>query len=192
MFLLRQGFSVVSTIIYGGLRARHSSAFPIRPNRNKRWKEPTTTPLRTLQTMKVLHPQPQPRLWYPTYDDKNNNNIDGNSNNDTKMTVLKRSKHGSLFTVESLQKITSPTHCRHLLPGEDPVQYECTLSLNDDARIDGLTTAGTISNSSLLCLHRFKLWWMKPSWVSAVSDVPTETIMLLWKETFHNRTAING
>ena len=38
----------------------------------------------------------------------------------------------------------------------------------------------TIGNK-ILCLYRFKIWWIRPIWVDSIAQIPSETIMILYQ-----------
>lgn len=79
--------------------------------------------------------------------------------------VVRGGAHGSLYEV-SLQR--DEKKLSNLRPGECRHESKCRL---------GLLTV--VRSSSLVCWHRFKVWWMRPVFGS---QVPPETIMILFQD----------
>ena len=73
-------------------------------------------------------------------------------------TVLQKGDQGALFSIPLRENIRRETR-----PGESPINNERELKL-------------TAPTDTTLCLYRFKIWWMRPSWGN---NAPPQTILLL-------------
>jgi len=93
-------------------------------------------------------------------------------NSEAFSSVLHTGTYGSLFQMTLQQEETV-----ELRPGEDPRAY-CSTLFSFPEQIPGTTN----KSSSILCLYRSTVWWMRPSWVSSMAQVPPETVLLLWKD----------
>lgn len=99
---------------------------------------------------------------------------------DTHTSTL-QGRFGTLHRI-SLAPTTRPHDAQNQLlrPGEDPIQYERTIEFSTTTTGDRNSSSNESGHSSdILCLHRFKIWWMKPQWVSGWDDVPVETMLAL-------------
>jgi hypothetical protein len=97
---------------------------------------------------------------------------------------LQQGRFGTLWTLTLTPSLaTSPTILRR---GEDDRRFECAVPLDDDR------STVPADQTSILCLYRFKIWWMQPLWVSTLGQTPPETLLILYQtnhctETEHGR-----
>jgi raffinose synthase len=98
-----------------------------------------------------------------------------------KVEDLLQGNYGSIYEIQDLQRVFLAGMER---PGERTEWFEHAL--------------GPLSNSidcsikedseSILCLHRFKVWWMRPVFVKGSNcGIPAETIMILYRDTRSSR-----
>jgi raffinose synthase len=84
----------------------------------------------------------------------------------TAFRINKSGKQGRLFTLELKHQVLTRT----ARPGERRSWFERSL---------GKLTASSTENK--LCLHRFKIWWIRP--VFCKGAIPSETIMILCRDS---------
>jgi hypothetical protein len=47
-----------------------------------------------------------------------------------------------------------------------------------------------VPEGTTLSWYRFKIWWMRPHWTNQISEIPPETLGLLWKENEHDEFSL--
>lgn len=66
------------------------------------------------------------------------------------------------------------------LPVENPILEHATFQAGRSLSI-GLRLPVNQLLSPILCLYQHKEWWMRPTWVKNLYDIPERTQMLMWK-----------
>ena len=88
----------------------------------------------------------------------------------TTMTPAVRGHHGGLYHIP-LHATSLNDNNRQARPGERTSWFE---------RSVGSLRAS--SHGKILCLHRFKVWWMRPVFIGAAAALPAETILTLFRD----------
>jgi Raffinose synthase or seed imbibition protein Sip1 len=105
-----------------------------------------------------------------------------NSGAMTEKVALQQGRFGTLWQL-SLAPCLSANPPSVLRCGEDARQFACVVPLDSDDNNDSDDCSVPTVNDqrSILCLHRFKIWWMQPQWVPTLCQIPAETLLILYQ-----------
>jgi hypothetical protein len=106
-------------------------------------------------------------------------NVENKATIITKPKLLQRGAFGSLY---EMQLQPSQPQQQSTSQATTVTEYEGLLELPKCNALD--QDSSLQQQQRLLCLHRYKIWWMRPVFVPlAFSNVPPETMFLLYKST---------
>eukprot|EP00978_Attheya_sp_CCMP212_P029862 scaffold107652_cov53-Attheya_sp.AAC.2 len=101
-------------------------------------------------------------------------------------TVIGEGKFGRVYAFSELQQVPQvKAGSTHFRAGESRESYYTSLGDMRPAIQTGLGNTDEDDeddSSSILCLYRFKIWWMRPKFVTCMADIPYETLLVFGRD----------
>ena len=107
------------------------------------------------------------------YSHRNNVEDTVDTKNDDSKLVIQRGRMGTLYQVPLRKPSIVDNSSNHGYP------YENRIVLQESSK--NTHPHRNVVIGKILCLYRFKIWWIRPTWVDSIAEVPSETIMILYR-----------